>query len=485
MKNIAFFLLFLSVNSFGQTVLLNNFKKSYIEIEDFRFDIYKGTISVKINRSDSSSAFLSLPVHIIKSPSRTPVEPIVWMTGGPGQSNFDLLPPKSFLADHDFIIIGYRGVDGSVKLNSRKLGKSMLGLHHEILSNESLDNIGLHMKQYYEELTKKGIDVNNFTIIDVVDDFDEARKLLGYPKIDLLSASYGTRVALLYGYRYPDAIRRSLMVGVNPPGHFIWWPENTANIIQTYDSIYNTQAAADDISIEESIRLAFTRMPERWSLFRLDADKIKAASFILLFQKKNAVMVFDAYRKAALKRDYSGLYLMQLTLDYTLPKAMVLGDYFSKGFSADFDTGINYRQLFRPDRTSIGAPLSLLCWGSVADWPIRTIDEKYRKSGLSTTETLMISGNLDITNPPKIATEELLPCLPNGKQIILKDMAHVPDLMWLQHEAFKHMALEFFDKGLVDTSLFKHDPVSFELKKSFNKTAKVYYPLVFIMSLLK
>jgi hypothetical protein len=164
---------------------------------------------------------------------------------------------------------------------------------------------------------------------------------------------------------------------------------------------------------------------------------------------------------------------------------MVLGDYFSKGFSADFDTGINYRQLFRPDRTSIGAPLSLLCWGSVADWPIRTIDEKYRKSGLSTTETLMISGNLDITNPPKIATEELLPCLPNGKQIILKDMAHVPDLMWLQHEAFKHMALEFFDKGLVNTSLFKHDPVSFELKKSFNKTAKVYYPLVFIMSLLK
>jgi pimeloyl-ACP methyl ester carboxylesterase len=485
MKKIVVFFFFVSINSFGQKGPLDNFKKSTIKIDEVRFNIYKGNLPFRINHSDSSSTFLSLPVHIIKSPSETPSEPIVWMSGGPGQSNFDFLPPKSFLADHDFIIIGYRGVDGSVKLNSKKLGKSMLGLHHKILSNESLDNLGLHMKQYYDELIKQGIDVNNFTVIDVVDDFDEVRKLLGYSKIDLLSASYGTRVALLYGYRYPNAIRRSLMVGINPPGHFIWWPENTALIIKAYDSIFKTQAAADDISIEESIRLAFERMPERWSLFRLDADKIRAASFILLFQKKNAVMVFDAYRKAALKRDYSGLYLMQLTLDYTLPKAMVLGDYFSKGLSADFDPAINYRQLFRPDSTSIGAPLSLLCWGNTACWPIKLIDEKYRKPGINTTETLMISGNLDITNPPKIATEELLPYLPNGKQIILKDMAHVPDLMWLQHEAFKHMALEFFDNGLVDTSLFKHDSVSFKPQKSFNKTAKVYYPLLLILSLLK
>jgi pimeloyl-ACP methyl ester carboxylesterase len=485
MKNIVILFLFISANCFGQKAPPESFKKSTIKIDKVPYVIYKWTIPVKLNRSDSSSAFISLPVHIIKSPSKSPAEPIVWMAGGPGQSNLKDLPSKEFLTDHDFILIGYRGVDGPIKLTSKNLRKSMKGLHHNMLSNESLDNISSCMKEYCEELIKKGIDVNNFTMIDVIDDFEEVRKQLGYSKINLFSASYGTRVALLYNYRYPDAIKRSLMVGINPPGHCVWMPENTTHIIKTYDSIYKTQATAGDISIEESIRLAFAQMPKRWSFFRLDANKIKAVSFVLLFSKKNAIMVFDAYRRAAIKKDYSGLYLMQLACDYVLPKSMLWGDAFSKASSADFNPDINYRQLFLPESTSIGAPLSLLLFGPVTGLPIKMIDEEYRKPRMSSTEILMISGNLDITNPAEIATEELLPWLPNGKQVILKDMAHVGDLMWLQHEAFKHVALKYFDEGVVDTSLFKHDPVSFIPIKSFNKMAKVFYPVVFIMSLFK
>jgi pimeloyl-ACP methyl ester carboxylesterase len=484
MKNIALLFLLISINSFGQKGPLVKFKKSTVEIEKARFDIYKGTIPVKINRADFSSAFLDLPVYIIKSLSKTPAEPIVWMAGGPGLSNLKDLPSKAFLADHDYILIGYRGVDGPVKLKSKKLARSIKGLHHKMLSNESLDNLGLHMKQYNDELIKQGIDINNFTITDVVDDFEDVRKQLGYTKVNILSGSYGTRVALLYSYRYPNSIKRSLMVGINPPGHCVWMPEYTTRIIKTYDSIFKAQTKTNDLSIEESIRLAFVQMPKRWSFFRLDADKIKAASFVLLFEKKNAIMVFDAYRKAALKKDYSGLYLMQLACDYLFPRIFVYGDLFCKAVSADFDPAINYRQLYRPDSNALGSPLSMLFWGSSASWPMKMIDEEYRKPKKNNTETLMISGNLDIANPAEIATKELLPYLPNGKQIILKDMSHVGDLIYLQHDAFKHMALKFFDEGAVDTSLFKNDPVSFKPKKSFNKMAKVYYPLVLILSLV-
>jgi pimeloyl-ACP methyl ester carboxylesterase len=483
----SFFILFLLITMNGQSQIipLQTFKKSSIKIEEVCFEIYKGIIKVPMNRSDPASGYLSLPVHVIKSPSKAPAEPIVWMTGGPGQSNFDILPPKAFLTDHDFILIGYRGVDGPIKLKSKKLGKTLKGLHHKMLSNESLDNFGVHMKQYYNELIKQGIDVNNFTMIDVIDDFEDVRKLFGYPKINLFSVSYGTRVALLYSYRYPDAIRRSLMVGVNPPGHFVWRPESTASIIKTYDSVFKTQSAAGDLSIEESIRLAFARMPKRWSFFRLDADKIKAVSFVLLFDKKNAVMVFDAYRKAALKNDYSGLYLMQLAGDYVLPRIISLGDLFSKAVSADFDPNANYHKLLQLDSTSIKAPISLLYWSGSANWPMRMIDQNYRKPRMSNTETLMIGGNLDISTPPEFATEELLPYLPNGKQIILKDMAHCGDMIWLQYDAFKHMALRYFDEGVADTSLFKHDPVNFVPQKSFTKMAKVWYLFVLILSLLK
>jgi hypothetical protein len=263
------------------------------------------------------------------------------------------------------------------------------------------------------------------------------------------------------------------MLGVNPPGHFLWYPENTADIIKTYDSIYTTQSTAESISIEESIRLAFIQKPEQLSLFRLDSDKIKAASFLLLLSKKSAVMVFDTYRKAALKKDYSGLYLMQLAYDYLIPKMMLpMGDCISKSVSADYDPAINYRQLFRPDSASIGAPMSLLSWGGFGKFPIKMIDEEYRKPKTSYTETLMISGNLDNSTPAEIAADELLPWLPNGKQIILEDMAHCGDLIWLQHNAYKHMVLKYFDEGVVDATQFKHDPVSFKPEKSISRIAK-------------
>ena len=67
-----------------------------------------------------------------------------------------------------------------------------------------------------------------------VDDFEAARKALGYRKIDLLSESAGTRLALIYAWRYPRSIHRSVMIGVNPPGHFLWYPKTTDEQIRRY-----------------------------------------------------------------------------------------------------------------------------------------------------------------------------------------------------------------------------------------------------------
>ncbi len=238
--------------------------------------------------------------------------------------------------------MGYRSVDGSVKLKSKTIKKAVKGINNS-----------------------------------------------------LLSASFGTRVALFYGYRYPAAIARSVMVGVNPPGHFIWWPDQTEKIIDKYDLILKgTHEAAARISIKESIAVSFSKIPKRWTLFRLDAGKIKATSFVLLYIKQGAVMVFEAYSRAAINADYSGLDLMQLADDYLVPGMFTWGDLFNKGASADANPSLNYKELLKPEKYAIGAPLSFLIWGGGEYWPK----------------------------------------MPNAKQIILEDMAHVDDLMNLQKD---------------------------------------------------
>jgi pimeloyl-ACP methyl ester carboxylesterase len=53
---------------------------------------------------------------------------------------------------------------------------------------------------------------------------ETARTALGYDRIDLLSEGAGTCTAIIYSWRYPDSIHRSVMIGVKPPGHFLYLP---------------------------------------------------------------------------------------------------------------------------------------------------------------------------------------------------------------------------------------------------------------------
>ncbi|MDD2426355.1 MAG: alpha/beta fold hydrolase [Bacteroidales bacterium] len=459
-------------------------KESSIKIEKERFKVTKITFSIKSNRNDSISADLFLPVHIIHTKSTNPKEPIFWFAGGPGISNLNFKPPKILLENHDVVLTGYRGIDGSVILKSKGIKKAIKGINDSLLSEESIENLQNATKKYINGLKEKNIDLKDFTIIDVVDDFEEVRKLLGYEKINLLSASYGTRCALFFGYKYPNSINKSIMIGVNPPGHFVWWPVKTQEIIKKYDSLCNLKDT-DNLTIEESIELSFKNMPKKWTFFKLDSEKIKATSFVLMYRKPSAIMVFDSFRKAAEKGDYSGLYLMQLAYDYLVPKMFTWGDLFNKGASADFDKSLNYSNLLKPDTLKIGAPLSLLIWSGGLQWESVLIEEEYRKVQYSEVQTLMIGGNLDVSTPPEYAAEKLLPQMPNTKQVILKEMSHVDDIMGLQKEAFNNLVSKYYLTGEIDTTMYKYDSVKFKTTVSFNWIAKILYPIVLIMSWFK
>lgn len=177
---------------------------------------------------------------------------------------------------------------------------------------------------------------------------------------------------------------------------------------------------------------------------------------------------------------------MQLACDYVglFSKELNYGDLFCKAYSADYDSTVDYRHIFKPDTLEIGAPLSALYWGCSKYWSGKLIDNQYKKLRLCNTETLMVDGDLDNTCPAS-NLKELTPYLPNGKQVILTHMAHTGDMRYLQYDAFTNMSCRYFDEGVVDTSKFKHDPVNFRSKKSFSKMAKRFYPFVLILSMLK
>lgn len=76
-----------------------------------------GTLVVPENRADPDSRLIALPVTRIKARSDDPSEPIFRLEGGPGKTNMEFANASRFADDHDVVLVGYRGVDGSVRLD--------------------------------------------------------------------------------------------------------------------------------------------------------------------------------------------------------------------------------------------------------------------------------------------------------------------------------------------------------------------------------
>jgi hypothetical protein len=71
-----------------------------------------GKLIVPENRSDPDTRLIALPVTHLKAASDTPAGPIFWLDGGPGHENIIRYPLDGLMENHDFVMVGYRGIEG-------------------------------------------------------------------------------------------------------------------------------------------------------------------------------------------------------------------------------------------------------------------------------------------------------------------------------------------------------------------------------------
>jgi pimeloyl-ACP methyl ester carboxylesterase len=58
------------------------------------------------------------------------------------------------------------------------------------------------------------VDLTQYTTDNAVDDVDEVRAALGYPRLNLTGSSYGSRAVLVYLRRHPESARTAILDGV-------------------------------------------------------------------------------------------------------------------------------------------------------------------------------------------------------------------------------------------------------------------------------
>lgn len=466
--------------------------------EDGDYSAECGTLVVPENRADPGARLIALPVTRIPATSDDPAEPVFWLEGGPGLTNMDFPEASRLTENHDVVLVGYRGVDGSSVLDCPEV-VSVLKHSSDLLGEATASAFTQALATCADRLRSEGVDLAGYTLSQRVDDFEAAREALGYDRVNLISESVGSRTAMIYAWRYPERIYRSVMVGVNPPGNFMWDPRTTDEQLEHYAELCsrdNTcRARTDDLAA--SMRRTAADIPDRWLFLPIKPGNVRVGSFFGLMETTMeasplaAPMTLHSWLSAA-DGDLSGFWFQSFLADFVLPEPGVWGDYAAVGIQDTRAVEAYYAAGGDPG-SILGNPGTDFIWGrggTTRAWPANPAGDVYSRVQTSQVETLMIGGTVDFAAPPAAATDELLPFLPNGRQVVLAELGHTTSFWAHQPEAGNRLIKTFYDTGEVDDSLYTPASVEFAPEVTYTALGKgflggmVGFALVALLSLV-
>lgn len=143
---------------------------------------------------------------------RSTAAPLFLLAGGPGQSAVDLYMSVAaafgrVARDHDIVLLDQRGTGRSAALRC----------DYPADWSEAANELSVLREATAKCLALLGPHVRLYTSGVAVQDLDLARRALGYRRISLYGASYGTRMAELYMRRYGAFVEAVILDGVTDP----------------------------------------------------------------------------------------------------------------------------------------------------------------------------------------------------------------------------------------------------------------------------
>ena len=467
--------------------------------EDDDYPAACGTLVVPENRADPDSRLIALPVTRIHARSDHPGEPVFWLEGGPGLTNMEFPEASRLTETHEVILVGYRGVDGSSVLDCPEV-VSALQHAEDLIAEATARAFTDGFSSCAQRLREEGVDLAGYTLPQRIEDLEAVREALGYDRINLISESVGSRTAMIYAWRYPERIHRSVMIGVNPPGHFMWDPRTTDDQLQHYADRCSQDATCrtrtDDLAA--SMRRTAADIPDRWLFLPIKEGNVRVATFYGLMESTMeasplaAPMALHSWLSAA-DGDPSGFWFQSFLADFFLPEpGLSWGDYAAVGIQDARAVDAYYAAGGDPG-SILGNAGTDFIWGRggmTRAWPANPAGDVYSRVQTSQVETLLIGGTVDFAAPPAAATDELLPFLPNGHQVVLAEVGHTTSFWAHQPEAGNRLINTFYDTGEVDDSLYTPASVDFAPEITYTALGKgffggmVGFALVALLSLL-
>ncbi len=190
-----------------------------------RIKVTCGFVSVPENRAGDPSQTIDLAVVVYHSTRSNPApDPVVFLQGGPGGEAVKMSADayqylvEPFISERDFVTFDQRGTGFSdPALKCDELDKAYRQDIYGMLDPESREYVYKNaLLSCNGLLLANGIELNSYSTVESAADLRDIVKVLGYEKVNLFGASYGTRLALVTMRNHPEIVRSAILDSVVP-----------------------------------------------------------------------------------------------------------------------------------------------------------------------------------------------------------------------------------------------------------------------------
>jgi pimeloyl-ACP methyl ester carboxylesterase len=401
-------------------------------------------------------------------------DPVFMLAGGPGQSAISVaaltMPLFARLNNRrDIVFVDQRGTGESAPLNCKDPEDGTLAEQSETDRQVRL------MAQCKAALLKlpyikSESDLGLFTTSIAVQDLDAVRRELGADRIDLVGASYGTRVALEYLRQFPASVRRSVIDGVAPPDMALPASLSTDNQA-AFDALLAACAAEPPCAkAHPDLRARFTALLQstprqivatqplsgRDEKFTLTRDMVLGAVRGALYVPALA-SALPAAIDAASRGDFAALLGLSAALTGRKSSRLAIGMHLSVVCAEDMP-----RLLASSDKPGADfADSSLHMYGKVCpNWPRGAVPAAFYTVPKSASPVLVLSGSIDPVTPPRHGERVAQALGPMARHIVVPNAGHgVMTIGCMRDVVFRFIdAASSADALAVDAACASHVP---------------------------
>lgn len=175
-----------------------------------------GELVVPENHDEPDGPELRLPYVIIRNRSGSAEpDPVIFTTGGPGYSSLSSawgFAESATQWHRDVIVFEQRG---------NRYARPALTCDLSVLWDEVAGQT-----QCLDSIEAQGVDVTQYTAVDMADDIVALRRALGYEQWNLYGTSFSTSLMLMVMETDPEGIRSVVLSSVKPPNETVFAHES-------------------------------------------------------------------------------------------------------------------------------------------------------------------------------------------------------------------------------------------------------------------